>query len=52
MQDWKKELEKIKAELDAKHDAAKAKSYSWGRITTIGMVCFVVGAIVGNMLAR
>lgn len=52
MQDWKKELEKIEAELDAKHEEAKAKPYSWGRITTIGTVCFVLGAIIGNMLAR
>lgn len=47
MEDWRKQLEEIKAELDAKHEEAKAKSYSWGRITTIGTACFV-----GNMLAR
>lgn len=30
MEDWKKQLEKIKAELDVKHDEGKAKSYSRG----------------------
>lgn len=51
MKDLKKELERVKAELEAKHEEAKAKPYSWGRITTVGAVCFVVGMIVGNMLA-
>ena len=50
MEEWKKRFKEFKAELDAKHDEAKAKSYSWGRITTIGAVCFIVGMIVGNML--
>lgn len=51
MEEWRKQLEAIKAELDAKHDEAKSKSYRWGRITTIGAVCFVLGMIIGNMLA-
>lgn len=51
MNDWRKELEKLKEQMDAKHEAAKAKPYSWGRITTVGTACFVLGMIVGNLLA-
>lgn len=51
MNKWEKEIERLKAELEAKHEEAKAKSYSWGRITTVGTVCFIIGMIVGNMLA-
>lgn len=51
MNKLEKEIERLKAELEAKHEEAKAKSYSWGRITTVGTVCFIIGMIVGNMLA-
>lgn len=51
MDELEKEIERLKELLNEKHEEAKAKSYSWGRITTVGTICFVIGLIIGNMLA-
>lgn len=51
MEELKKEIQQLKDQLEEKHQEAKMKSYSWGRITTVGTVCFILGLIVGNMLS-
>ena len=41
-----------KEKVDAKINEAKQKMYTYGRLKAVAITCLIVGAILGNTLAK
>lgn len=45
-------LDNEKEKVDAKISEAKQKMYSYNTLKTVAIACLIVGAILGNMIAK